>query len=494
MAGGEEGSPPEGEEKKEAPGGWERLPDGQVELPGEAEERTPPIGGDEELSASAGEVPPAGIPGAQAEEPPAEALPLPGEGGLGGEPPPIEGEQPPAGLVEQAPGTAGEGVSGIAGKEVPPAGAEVSPEGGAQPAAPVGEKEETPEKEGKAGLIGGLLAKFAAQEKFCAGIYINPESLRAVLLSPGKGRVVVETLETVPLGGEGTTTRLEAMRRAVRELNKKMKLKRAELYLSLSADQVAFKFFLFPGLSGEQIRQAVEQQLKTDKKWNPSAWYLDFASVGMMGGKTRVIATYVARGVVQSLVTLFGSLGCQVYVVEPDIVSLHRALAFTGIVREGRTVAVVNAEAKTGRVSMFTRAGVTLSRTIGRMRPRLGEGTETGGGIPEEGGGEEAGGDAGLRGEEFQIDVAREELVTTFDYYEYSLIGVRPEAVVLMGDPSLTEVMREQIPDALGVDIEPLAIDVGLNEKIVDEYDSVVYGVSVGCALGGVPGAGGEAG
>ncbi|MCD5398044.1 pilus assembly protein PilM [candidate division NPL-UPA2 bacterium] len=311
-----------------------------------------------------------------------------------------------------------------------------------------------------------------------AGVYLTADNLRAVLLSGSSNNLILKDLATIPLSG---VNMLEAVKEGLKQLNAKIKLRHTQVYLALSDDHIFSKFFLLPALSDDQLQQAVEYQMKPDKKWDPGTCRLSFDSVGMVGSQTRVFAAYMPQNLVTSLLSLFATVEAQVYVIEPDLTALHKAILASKIFADIEVVAVVNAEAKKGRLTIFTKNGVMLSRRVGRLRAGMAD--------EEEGEGEGAASsikdktDALPLLEEFHLDVAINELIKTFDYYEYSLTAEKIDAIVLMGDPGLAIPLGKRIVDEVGVDIKPLVMKSINLGKAAAGFDPLIYAVSVGTAL-----------
>ncbi len=318
-----------------------------------------------------------------------------------------------------------------------------------------------------------------------AGIHITPDELHSVFLFKKGNKPVVRELVTTPISAAEATSRPDALKKALRELNKTVRLKATQIYAALSSEQVSFKFMLLPALSEEQLPQAIQQQMKIEKDWDPKKYYIDSSSVGMIGNQTRVFTTYVEREIIEATLLLFAGFGCETFCIEPDITALHRALHFSKML-SGQTLAMVDANEREGRLTIFTDAGAMLSRLIGGKQRA----------VAEEGGKEEAGGeskseeeeiiDKGGGGEVFDIDLAIKDMKKTFDYYEYSLVAGTVGQVTLVGNPKITNPLQERVTAELGLPIKPFVLDIELSEKAAEGFDPAAYGVSVGSALGGI--------
>ncbi len=92
----------------------------------------------------------------------------------------------------------------------------------------------------------------------------------------------------------------------------------------------------------------------------------------------------------------------------------------------------------------------------------------------------------------FNLDLAMEDLSKTLDYYEYSLLGDSVSGVILMGDPSMMQPVKDRVGNDLGlraVDLN-MAGAFGGGRGVAHTVDPLVHGVSLGAALGGVKGVG----
>ncbi len=328
---------------------------------------------------------------------------------------------------------------------------------------------------GKMGGIGSLAAKFGRllpmrKAEVCTGISIRPESLTAVLLVDRGNEFRVSNLAIIERQ-EGES--LSGLKSAIRSLNKKWKLASTEIHISLSSDQVVYKFLVLPGLSNKQMEQAIHAQLKTDKTWDPKKHYLAFAPVRAIRNQTRVFASYVEQELVKHILSGFSAIGAKVYSVEPEIASFHRALLFSKML-EDRTLALVEVMATGGQLTIFTKEGVMLSRGIGGKRQLATEEEK-----PEE--------EADVSGvESFDVDIAVSEIKKTFNYYEYSLTAGEVDVGVFTGEPILLEALSRQVGDALGIETENFVIDIGLDGEVASTFDPLTHGTGLGVALGGV--------
>ncbi len=318
-----------------------------------------------------------------------------------------------------------------------------------------------------------------------AGIHITPDELHSAFLLKKGNKPVVQELVTTPINAAEATSRPDALKKALRGLNKTVRLKATQIYATLSSEQVSFKFMLLPALSEEQLPQAIQQQMKTEKDWDPKKYYIDSSSVGMIGNQTRVFTTYVEREIIEATLLLFAGFGCETFCIEPDITALHRALHFSKML-SGETIAVVDADERKGRLTIFTDAGVMLSRIIGGKQRAVVEEESKEKADGEAKGEEEEIIDKGGGGEVFDTDLAVKDLKKTFDYYEYSLVAGTVDQITLIGNPKITNPLQEQVTAELGLPVKPFVLDIELSEKVSEGFDPVTYGVSVGSALGGI--------
>ena len=341
-------------------------------------------------------------------------------------------------------------------------------------------EEKVPEiAEGKVGIAERLTEKFASilpwrKTNLYTGICIHPENYTAVLLSHTGAGVEIKNLATIPKEGSNYAI---SLRTAIRTLNKKWKLASSAVHVSLSSEQVTYKFFTLPGLSGKQIEQAIHTQLKSDKKWNPESHYLAFAPVKVIGNQTRVFASYAEQELVKLIMSDFSAIGANVYSIEPEIVSFHRALIFSKMV-EDTTLALINATPTGGQLTIFTDAGVMLSRAIGGKREMI---SEEGEAKPEEEMNISA-------GESFDIDIAIDDMKKTFNYYEYSLIAGEVDAALLTGEPILIESLNHRVRDDLSIDTQNFVIDIAIQDEVASIFDPLTYATGLGAALGTVLG------
>lgn len=332
----------------------------------------------------------------------------------------------------------------------------------------------TEEKVGIAEKFTEKLERFMPlrKENFYTGISIQPENFTAVLLSHTKNEFKIRNLAIIPKEGLNYASTLKS---AIRALNKKWKLGSGKIYVSLSYGEISYKFLTLPELSEKQIEQAIHTQLKTDKKWDPNKHYLAFVPVRVVGNQTRVFASYVQQELVKLVMSSFSTLGASIYSIEPEIVSLHRALLFSKML-EDRTLALINIIPTGGQLTIFSEAGVMLSRAIGGKREGVSEEGEM---QPEE--------EVNITaGESFDVDIAIDEINKSFNYYEYSLIAGEVDVAVFTGEPILVEPLSQRVRDDLSIDIVDFAIDIALDDKAAPIFDPLTYGTALGAALGGV--------
>ncbi len=339
-------------------------------------------------------------------------------------------------------------------------------------------EESIPTEEKKESILDKISEKFErlipwGKIRFCTGISLEPSEIVAVLISSTGTQLHIRNLARIDIKGANYST---ALRNAIKDLNRKWKLGNTEIYLSLSSNQIIYKFLSLPRLSGKQMQPAVHSQLKTDKQWDPGKHYLAFSPVRTIGNQTRIFACYAEQEIVKSIASDFSTGGGQVYVIEPDVVSFHRALFYSGML-DGRTLALISISPTGGQLVIFTESGVMLSRAISGKK--VGLITEEGEEKPKEELNVEA-------GESFDLDFAMDEIKKSFNYYEYSLIAGQVDVAIVTGEPILLESFSKRIEDELGLDIEDFVIDMPLEDEIASSFDSLTYCRGLGAILGGM--------
>lgn len=333
-------------------------------------------------------------------------------------------------------------------------------------------------KEKKKSILDKLNEKFEriipwGKIRLCTGISLEPSEMVAVLVSSTRTQLQVRNLARIDIKGANYSV---ALRNAIKALNRKWKLGNTEIYISLSSNKVIYKFLSLPGFPGKQMQQAVHSQLKTDKQWDPGKYYLAFSPVRTIGNQTRVFACYTEQEMVKSIASNFSTVGGQVYVIEPDIVSFHRALFYSGMLKD-KTLALVSVSPTGGQLVIFTESGIMLSRAISGKK--VGLITEEGEEKPKEELNVEA-------GESFDLDFAIDEIKKSFNYYEYSLIAGQVDAAIVTGEPILLEPFSKRIEDELGLDIENFVVDIPLGDEITSSFDPLTYGRGLGAIWGGM--------
>jgi type IV pilus assembly protein PilM len=288
------------------------------------------------------------------------------------------------------------------------------------------------------------------------GLDIGTSSVKALMLTPQKqGGFELSFFAVEPIEGEHSKEKtVRAIKRAVEAAN----VKTRKLAISVAGQAVIVRQVLFPMMSGEELRSAVQYEAEKYIPFNINEVYLDARAINekVEAGKMKILLVAARKELVDEHLANINAAGFEADAVDSDSIAVTNAFIFSnpGLSKD-KTVALINIGASMTNICVLKNEILNFVRDI-PIEAKNSESLET-------------------------------QIRLSFDYYE-NQFGKGIDGIYISGGGSREQGIAERMTQAFGIQTliwdptKNLTLAPKVNSEALKEVSSRMA-VCIGLAL-----------
>ncbi len=288
------------------------------------------------------------------------------------------------------------------------------------------------------------------------GLDIGTSCVKALMLTPQKqGGFELNFFTIEPIEGERSREKtVGAIKRAVETAN----VKSRKLVISVAGQAVVVRQVLFPRMSGEELRSAVQYEAEKHIPFNVSEVYLDARVIDekVEGNKMKIILVAAKKELIDEHLAYINEAGFEADAIDSDSIAVANAFIFSnpGLSKD-KTAALINIGASMTNVCILKNEILNFARDIPIEAKNL-ENLET-------------------------------QIRLSFDYYE-NQFGKGIDGIYISGGGSKEKGVAERLTQAFGIQAliwdptKNLTVSPKVNSEKLKEVSSQMA-VCIGLAL-----------
>lgn len=288
------------------------------------------------------------------------------------------------------------------------------------------------------------------------GLDIGTSSVKALILTPQKqGGFELSFFAVEPIEGERSKEKtVQSIKRAVEAA----KVKTQKLVISVAGQAVVVRQVLFPKMSGEELKSAVQYEAEKHIPFNINEVYLDAQVIDekVEGNKMKILLVAAKKELIDEHLAYINEAGFEVDAIDSDSVAVTNAFMFSnpGLSKD-KTAALINIGASMTNICILKNEILNFARDIPIETKNL-ENLET-------------------------------QIRLSFDYYE-NQFGKGIDGIYISGGGSKEKGIAERLSQAFGIETliwdptKNLTVSPKVNNEALKEVSSQLA-VCVGLAL-----------